>query len=242
MAHDLGRGIGEQRLVAGNGAREDIVDHHGRDGGDEASRGREQGLRDARRHDGEIAGVALRDRDETVHDAPDRAEEADERRRRADGRQQAGAAHHGAPGARLATRERGRDALLDALGRQAGGSAKLGCRRIEELREPCPPGGGRSYSALEARGREQGCEAAPRGALRHHELEGLASHTVQVTSDAKTRPSMTSFTTIGVEKHPPRGKVMRQARQPSLLGSAGRRSGDAGHRGGGDGEPMTPAA
>ena len=140
MAHDLGRGIGEQRLVAGNGAREDIVDHHGRDGGDEASRGREQGLRDARRHDGEIAGVALRDRDETVHDAPDRAEEADERRRRADGRQQAGAAHHGAPGARLATRERGRDALLDALGRQAGGSAKLGCRRIEELREPLAAG------------------------------------------------------------------------------------------------------
>src|SRR6516164_6399135 len=110
-----------------------------------------------------------------------------------------------APGARLASRERGRDALLDALGRQAGGSAKLGCRRIEELRELCPPGGGRSHSALEARGREQGCEAAPRGALRHHELEGLASHTVQVTSDAKTRPSMTSFTTIGVEKHPPRG-------------------------------------
>ena len=43
-----------------------------------SERSREQGFRNARRHHGEVDCVHFRDTDEAVHDAPDRAEEADE--------------------------------------------------------------------------------------------------------------------------------------------------------------------
>jgi hypothetical protein len=61
-------------------ARQHVIDHDGGDGGDEAERACKQRLRDAGRHDREICGVRLRDADEAIHDAPDRSEQADERR------------------------------------------------------------------------------------------------------------------------------------------------------------------
>ena len=53
----LRRGIAEQRAVVGDLARQMVVDHHRRDRGDQADRGGEQRLGDARRDHGEIGGV-----------------------------------------------------------------------------------------------------------------------------------------------------------------------------------------
>ena len=88
-------------------------------------RGRQQRLGDARRDDREIGRLRLRDADEAVHDAPDGAEQPDERRGRADGGQRRHAVAHRA---RLRARDFGetrRGALLDAafaraVGRQRG--------------------------------------------------------------------------------------------------------------------------
>ena len=68
-----------KRPAAGGLAREHIVDDHRRDRRDEPHRGREQRLGDAGRDDREVRGLRLRDADKAVHDAPDRAEQADKR-------------------------------------------------------------------------------------------------------------------------------------------------------------------
>src|SRR5271170_3261731 len=112
--HDLDAGVGIERAILRNRAREHIVDHDRRDRCRETERGREQRLGDARRHHGEIGGVQLRDPDEAVHDAPHRAEQADERRGRADGGEDAGAAQHPPSDRCLDALEPRRDALLDA--------------------------------------------------------------------------------------------------------------------------------
>ena len=70
-------------------ARQLVVGDHRRDRGDQAERGREQRLGDARRDHRERGVLGQRDRLEAVHDAPDRAEQADERRGRADRRERA---------------------------------------------------------------------------------------------------------------------------------------------------------
>src|ERR1700750_1146552 len=80
------RGAAHLLEIGFGGAREVIVDDDGRDRGDEADRGRQQGFGDAGRYDREVGGLRLRDADETVHDAPDRAEQAYEGRGRANGR------------------------------------------------------------------------------------------------------------------------------------------------------------
>ena len=78
----------DQFEVALGHAREVIVDDHGGDRGDQTERGRKQRLGDAGRDDGKIRRLRFRDADKAVHDAPDRAEQADEGRRRADGGEQ----------------------------------------------------------------------------------------------------------------------------------------------------------
>ena len=93
-AQDLGGGVGVQRAIAGDPAREHVVHHHRRDRRDQAERGRQQRLGDAGRDHREIGGVRLRDADEAVHDAPHGAEQADEGRGGADGGEDAGAADH----------------------------------------------------------------------------------------------------------------------------------------------------
>src|SRR5271168_1899473 len=112
--HDLDAGVGIERAILRDRTREHVVDHHRRDRGGEPEGGGEQRLGDARRHHREIGGVQLRDADEAVHDAPHRAEQADEGRGGADGGEDAGAAQHLPPDARDALEPR-RDALLDAV-------------------------------------------------------------------------------------------------------------------------------
>jgi hypothetical protein len=75
--HDQRRCVANQRAVVRGRSRQDVVDHHGRNSGHKPQRGCEQRLGDAWRHYREICGVRLRDADEAVHDAPDRAEKAD---------------------------------------------------------------------------------------------------------------------------------------------------------------------
>src|SRR5215813_12916861 len=67
--------------------RELVVCDDRRNGGDETERGREERLGDAGGDDGERGVLRGGDRLEAVHDAPDRAEEADEGRRRTDRRE-----------------------------------------------------------------------------------------------------------------------------------------------------------
>ena len=77
---------------------------------------RQQRLRDTRRDNGKVGGVGPRDADETVHDAPHRAEQAHERRNRADGGQDAHAASDALRGGGLDALELPGDTLLDAFG------------------------------------------------------------------------------------------------------------------------------
>ena len=58
-AQDFGGGIGMQRAIAGDPAREHVVHHHRRDRRHQAERGRQQRLGDAGRHHREIGGVRL---------------------------------------------------------------------------------------------------------------------------------------------------------------------------------------
>src|SRR5437667_7495036 len=71
------RGAVDELEIALRHPREVIVDDDRRDRGDEADRGREQRFRNAGRDDGKVGGLRLRDADEGIHDAPDRAEQAD---------------------------------------------------------------------------------------------------------------------------------------------------------------------
>ncbi len=66
----LRRGVAEHARYAGRGACQVIVDHHRRNGRDEAHGGCQQRFRDAGRDNGEIGGVGFRDADEGVHDPP----------------------------------------------------------------------------------------------------------------------------------------------------------------------------
>ena len=120
-AQDFGRGIGMQRAIAGDPAREHIVHHHRRDRRHQPERGRQQRLGDAGRHHRQIGGVRLRDADEAVHDAPHRAEQSDERRGGADGGENAGAADHLPAGGGLDALQPRGDALLHAGGRHGVG-------------------------------------------------------------------------------------------------------------------------
>src|SRR5690606_27488153 len=68
---DLGGGVGHLRLVAGDGAGEHVVDHHGGDRRDQAEGGGQQGFGDTGGDHGEVGGLGFGDADEAVHDAPD---------------------------------------------------------------------------------------------------------------------------------------------------------------------------
>src|SRR5208283_4496803 len=74
---------GEASAIGGDVAADAVVEDHGGNGGDEPERGCKQGLGDARRHDGEARVVGGGDALEGVHDAPNRAEQPDEGRDRA---------------------------------------------------------------------------------------------------------------------------------------------------------------
>src|SRR5262245_20033748 len=63
-------------------AREVVVRHDARDGGDEADGGRDERLGDLRRDDRKVRVLLISDAQERVHDPVHRAEETDERRGR----------------------------------------------------------------------------------------------------------------------------------------------------------------
>src|SRR5262245_14990012 len=130
----LGGSIAKLRAVARDRAREDVIDHHGRDGGGKPESGGQQRLGNARRDHCEIGGLRLRDADEAVHDAPDGPEQSDEGRGRADGGEHAGAAQNAPPVARLDALEARRDALLDAFSfRRAGRQLELDHGGVEKF-------------------------------------------------------------------------------------------------------------
>src|SRR5262245_30973132 len=83
------RGAVDQVEITLRHAREVGVDDDRRECGDEADRGCQQCFGDTGRDDRKIGGLRLRDADEGIHDAPDRAEQSDKGRSRADGGEQA---------------------------------------------------------------------------------------------------------------------------------------------------------
>src|SRR6185436_5275379 len=85
-------------------------------------------------------GLRLRDADEAVHDAPYGAEQANERRGRADGGEHAGSLVHLAASRNLQAGELDGDALLDAcLVIEVGGELKLLSGGLEKARQDAAP-------------------------------------------------------------------------------------------------------
>ena len=210
---DLRRRVAEQRAIAGDLAREHVVDHDRRDRGDEAERGREQRLGDAGRDHREIGGLRFRNADEAVHDAPDGAEQADERRGRADGREHAGAARHVRGRRRLDALEPRGDALLDAVAlhacrRRAAARRRRRCTNVAdrarvapELRRVRPPS--------VARGREH-LQRVARAALRGDQLDRSSRATPSRSStEAKRARSSRAFTTQSAVRNMPQGDRSR---------------------------------
>ena len=153
----------------------------------------------------------FRDADEAVHDAPDRAEQADEGRGRADGGEHAGAAQHPPRAGRLDALEARRDPLLDALAIvRAGGELELGRRRRRGTRGPrrwlpasrsTPSAGERALASVAAAARTRRLAAMISMVL--------ASHTVQVTNEASASPISTAFTTGSALRYMPHGERSR---------------------------------
>src|SRR3954452_5867860 len=111
----LRRGVAEQRAIRRDRTRQIIIDHDRRDGRDQPERGRQQRLGNSRRDHREVGGVGLGDADKGIHDAPHRAEQSDEGRGGADGREHAGAARHPPRHRSLDPLQPQRDALLEAV-------------------------------------------------------------------------------------------------------------------------------
>src|SRR5262249_20259081 len=175
-------------------------------GGRQSQRGREQGLGDARRHHREIGGMRFRDADEAVHDAPDRPEQADERRSRADCREHAGAAQDAPRVTRFEAVEARADAFLDAFFLGGAGGAPQFARSS---------GGALAGLAWNPGAPPGVCEggvwagefsnAGPSGRRPKKTSFVLASRTVQVTTGAKARPINTAFTTGSALRYMPQG-------------------------------------
>ena len=197
-----------------------IVDHDRRDRRDEAERGRQQRFGDAGRDHREIGGMRLGNADEGIHDAPHRAEQADERRGGADGGEHAGAARDLPRHRGLDPLQPQRDALLEAVVDDAAGQAGLARRGLDDLRH-----GVAAVAGIRARPRPASCRsragrggAWPRSRLRRSSMV-LASQTVQVTSEAKARPTITAFTTMSAFTNMPHGDRLRGS---SALSAAAR--------------------
>jgi hypothetical protein len=120
-------------------AGEEVVENHGRNRGEQAERGREQRLGDSGSDDREIGRMLLGNADEAVHDAPDSAEQPDERPRRADGGQHARRARHSAAGASLEAVKPRRDAVLKAVSVQARRNAQFFLRLVHRPLKPALP-------------------------------------------------------------------------------------------------------
>ena len=120
-----------------------VVEDHRRDRGEQAERGREQRLGDAGGDDGEVGRLLERDLLEGMLDAPDRAEEPDEGRDRADRREEVqplGQAGRTRAGSRRSSPARSAPACPRSARRPCGASAATrSCRRRRSA--PTPPTG-----------------------------------------------------------------------------------------------------
>ena len=193
--------------IAGDRAREHIINHHRRDGGSKTQSGREQCLGNARRDYREIGGVRFRDSDKAVHDAPHGPEEADKGRRRTDGGEHAGRARNAPAEACLEALKPRCNPLLDAVAiKTVGGKLKLGSSSCEELPDLAAPMCKPLTPSI--------VESTPASTFKPERTRRratkismvLASHTVQVTNEAMTSPINTPLTTgIGVLEHAPMG-------------------------------------
>src|SRR5215831_15320108 len=131
---ELRRGVIQERAVATDDANKMVVDHDRGDRGDEPHGGCQQRFGNAGSNHGEIGGVGFGNADERVHDSPDRAEQADERRGRANRRKQAGAARDAPRHRGLHAFQTQRDAFLERIvddavrqfGLARGGQNELG--------------------------------------------------------------------------------------------------------------------
>ena len=205
-------------------ARQHVVDHDRGDGGDEPERGREQRLGDPRRHHGEIGGVRLGDADEAVHDAPDRAEQADEGRGRADGGEDAGAARNLAARRHLDALELPGDALLQAVAAQIGGDADLGRGRIDQLRHRARALAEHLVGLGERGALGEDAQAAAHGDAGAAQFERFGDPDRPGYQRGKGEPDHHRLhDDVGVQEHAPGREVLRQLRGAHRVFGKGRR-------------------
>ena len=227
----------DQFEVALRHAREMIVDDHGGDRRDETERGGEQGLGDAGRPPQDWWS-AISKSDKAVHDAPHRAEQSDERRRRSDGGEQSHAEPDPAPfGPHDLGKARGR-ALLDAgIAGNSGRQPRLAHRRCQQRRQHATL----APSANCASASDLASLTLPSAArsLRWTSDSSIifAMKMVHVTSEAKARPIMTALTRMSADmKHRPRGQFAQRNSCRLQRSAAIRSQGSGGGRGGLSGE------
>src|SRR5262249_53381208 len=180
----------------------------------QADCGRQQRLRNARRHHRKVRGLRLRNADEAVHDSPHRAEQADERRGRADGRQHARAAHHQPSAVGFDPFKAGSDPLLDPVTFHVFvGHLQLGDCRLDELSHWAA-----GLTDLLGCIAEVACRrerhGGPSGAsLGDQELDRLGEPDRPRHHRRQREPNEHRFHEwIGAEKHPPGTEVARQVR------------------------------
>ncbi len=192
----------------------------GGNGRDEADGGGEQRFGDARRDDGEVRRLRFRDADEAVHDAPYGAEQADERRRRADGGQHARTRVHVAAGRRREPVEPRSNALLDAhLVADVSGKAQFQRRHLDQ------PGDDAALPAEPLRSVRKGCSRInrPRGPLQSALGEGQLDRLREPDrprDDGRERESdhHRLHDDVSGHEHVPRREIAREVRSIYALG------------------------
>src|SRR5471030_3553744 len=100
--------------VRADGTGEDVVNHNRRDRSNQAHGSCQQCFGDTRCDNGQVSGLCLRNTDETVHDAPDGAEQADERGDSTDGGENTVATAHMATGGADAALQTRSGTIFDA--------------------------------------------------------------------------------------------------------------------------------
>src|SRR5262249_29898596 len=164
-------------------------------GGRKPECGRQQRFGDAWRDDREVGGMRLRDADEAVHDAPDGTEQADEGGGCTNGGKHAGAAQDPPPVACFDARSR-RDAIRSLM---PSGSVEPDetFNSVTAASRNCMTSARESASRSTPSAVERAWTSSL-SAVRTRRLAKkismvLASHTVQVTIEAKARPIKTAF-------------------------------------------------
>ena len=190
------------RLRLGDVALHLVVGDERRNGGEEADRGGEQRLRDAGRDDGERGVLRGRDRAERRHDAPDRAEQADEGAGRRHGGEHEQIGFEPLDLARDGDVEHLLDARLQA--HEGGAGARL------EGALPFPHGGDEQRRHAGRAAARRACRRAPRAngptrsisskrsiARRMRANSSVLSMMIaQHQTEAASSPTMTILTTI----------------------------------------------